>query len=381
VKILDFGLAKLTQAEPSGLATNLPTAAAVTEPGVVLGTLGYMSPEQVKGKSADARSDIFSFGAVLYEMLTGRRAFQGGSHAETRAAILQGDPPEPEDSAKAPLPGIERVLRRCLEKKPEQRFQSASDLAFALESASTTSGTVGAEPIGAGAPGRLSATGPLLWAVLGAVVSGSGVFLASGGVHRGPAVAPAPPVRFTIQPLAGTAFEGMLALSPDGRTLAFVASTADGRDLLFLRPLDSLEARPVPGTEGAAYPFWSPDGHALAFFAQEKLKRIDVSDGTPQTLCTTAGARGGSWGSAGTIVFSDETGAQMKMVSAAGGEPRPLPLLQSKRGESYRWPSFLPDGRHFLYFALSDDLAKTGVFWTSLDSKKAGFPSLAGFWG
>jgi Tol biopolymer transport system component len=390
VKLLDFGLAKTFErtldaagrgpaaAGQHPAAGNSLTAMAtvvgsspLTQEGTILGTIQYMAPEQLEGKETDARADVFALGAVLYEMATGRKAFSGASQASLIGAILHTEPAPL--SAVAPLtpPGLDRVVRRCLAKDPERRFQSARDVALELEESSRVTEI---SPARSSAPGRRIA-GLAGWAVAALLLAILlAVLLAPGRAGRPSAETR---LRFTISPPAGAAFEGMLALSPDGRTLAFVAATADGKDLLFFRPLDSLEARVLSGTEGAAYPFWSPDGKSLAFFAEEKLKRIDVSGGTPQTLCDAPGARGGSWGSSGEIVFAAETGAQMKVVSAGGGEPRLLAHLQSRRGESYRWPSFLPDGRHFLYFALSEDAARSGVYWGLLDSKETALLAVA----
>jgi hypothetical protein len=371
VKILDFGLARPTAVVSARDDTRSPTVTSHTEPGAVLGTVGYMSPEQVKGQPVDARSDIFSFGAVLYEMLAGRRAFQGGSHAETMAAILQSDPPEPEGSGKTMPPGLDRVLRRCLEKKPEQRFQSASDLAFALESASTVSGAAAPEPIAREEMVRHPrATAPLLWAVLGAIVSGAIVFLLMRPARRSDTAVPVPPVRFTIPPPEGAMMQGMPAISPDGGRLAFVATTSDGRDVLFLRALDALEVHPIEGTDGASFPFWSPDSRHVGFFARGKLKRVDAEGGRVQTLCDAASPRGGSWGSGGTILFSANAGGEIDRVPEGGGVPAALPTLVAKGSTTYRWPCFLPDGRHFIYFGFGE---KYGISVGSIDDAQTRF--------
>jgi len=370
VKILDFGLARPSAAATSPEDTRSPTVTSRTQPGTVLGTMGYMSPEQVRGEPVDARSDIFSFGAVFYEMLSGRRAFQGGSQAETMAAILQSDPPESDGSGKALPPGVDRVLRRCLEKKPEQRFQSASDLAFALDSLSAVSGPGEMQSIGGGSTTRHPwAARSFLWAALGAILSGVVVFLALGPARRSRPAVPTPPVRFTIAPPTGAMVQGMLALSPDGRRLAFVATTSDGRDLLFLRSLDALETHPVEGTEGASFPFWSPDSRSIAFFAHDKLKRFEAGGGSVQILCDAPTPRGGSWSTAGAILFSVNNGGELHRVSAGGGNPVALPALSAKGPyNSYRFPNFLPDGRHFVYFGSAGGFA---VFLGSLDSPGA----------
>jgi serine/threonine protein kinase len=366
VKLLDFGLAKvLAPAVPVEGLSSAPTFAKdLTQEGTILGTFQYMAPEQLEGKEADARTDIFAFGAVLYEMATGRTAFSGASRASLIGAILHTDPAPISSIQPMSPPALDRTIRRCLAKDPERRWQSARDVGLELEEVAKE-GTSGAA-----APSTVprAFSGLAGWGVAALLL------LALLGVVFGPWARREEPslgrLRFTIPPSSGAAFQGMLALSPDGRALAFVATASDGHDLLFLRRLDSLDARSLAGTEGAAYPFWSPDGKSLAFFAQGKLKRIDPAGGSPQTLCDVAGPRGGSWGSGGTIVFSADTGGQMKFVADAGGEPRSIGHLTSRSGEIYRWPSFLPDGRHFLYFVLAGAVDATGVFVASLDSKE-----------
>ncbi|MEP6995677.1 MAG: protein kinase, partial [Acidobacteriota bacterium] len=321
----------------------------------------YMAPEQLEGKDADARTDIFAFGAVLYEMATGNKAFSGATQASLISAILRDDPQPISELQPMTPPALERLVRRCLAKDPERRWQSSRDVALELEASVGTDASA-PEPSGR-RRARMAMAGwgvaaLLLLLLLAAVL----------GPWARRRTTAAPPVRFTILPATGSPVGGALALSPDGRSLAFVGTTADGRDLVFIRPLDSLEARVLNGTDEAAFPFWSPDGRALAFFARGKLKRIDAAGGAPQTLCDAPGARGGAW-SAGMIVFSSDVGGQMKIVSEAGGGARPLEQLISRNGEQYRWPNFLPDGRHFLYFAFGSDATRTGVFVTSLDSK------------
>ncbi len=369
VKLLDFGLAKLRQAESGPVASRLSALATedtpLTAEGTILGTLQYMAPEQLEGKEVDVRTDIFAFGAVLYEMATGREAFSGASQASLISAILR-DEPRPISQIEPLTPtALERVVRRCLAKDPERRWQSARDLALELEGV-TDAAPERAAGITTARASRWAAVG---WAV--AAVLLAALLVTVFGPWRGPHASPAPALRFTIPPPANSAFQGMLALSPDGRMLAFVATDPDGRDLLWMRALDSLEARAIEGTEGATFPFWSPDGRHVAFFAQGKLKRIDASGGSLQILCDAAGPRGGSWGSAGVIVFSANTGGEIERVAENGGRPTRLPHLTARPGmNTNRWPSFLPDGRHFLYFALGGDPKSPGIHVASLDSKE-----------
>ncbi len=367
VKILDFGLARPAGDDRASTSESSPTVSALTEPGTVLGTVGYMSPEQVRGLPLDARSDIFSFGAVLYEMLSGRRAFQRETAAETMTEILRGDPSELSETGRPVSSALGRIVRHCLEKRPESRFQSAPDLAFALESVSDRSGP--ADPVAAAAaPGgrarrRIRPLVGILAAALAAAALAALWAVRERAAPEGP-----PTLRFTIAPPANTSFAGMVALSPDGSRLVFAASKADGRTSLWIRPLDAIEPRALDGTDGASFPFWSPDGRWLAFFAQGKLKKVDVSGGTPQTLCDAPGGRGGTWSPGGTILFSAFAGGEIDRVSESGGIPSALPHLVSDGKQLYRWPSFLPDGRHFLYFVLSPDEKVRGIHAGAVDS-------------
>ena len=273
---------------------------------------------------------------------------------------MSTDPPPVSSLTPMAPPALDRVVRRCLAKDPDGRWQSARDLALELDEiarAPVTATPAGPRPRRRDFAGWIVAAG-LLLALLVALF---------GPWRRAPS-APAAPVRFTVSPPRDTAFQGMLALSPDGRRLAFVATTADGRDLLWTRALDSLESRALEGTDGANYPFWSPDGRFLAFFAGGKLKKIEATGGSPQTLCDAPAPRGGSWGSTGTIVFAANAGGQIERVAEAGGQATPLPHLTSKRDGDffYRWPSFLPDGNRFLYFTFA--AGRVGLSVASLDS-------------
>jgi eukaryotic-like serine/threonine-protein kinase len=368
VKLLDFGLARLT-APPSGVMSGLsmlpttPKGSDLTAEGTILGTLQYMAPEQLEGKEADGRTDIFALGCVLYEMVTSRKAFAATSQASLIGAILHKDP-EPISQFEPMTPrGLDRAVRRCLAKDPEARWQSARDLA--LELAEATRPEESAAPTSAR---RQPRSGTLGWAVAAALVLGLIGILAAPWRPRS-APPPATKLRFTIPPPPESSFQGMLALSPKGEALALVVMGSDGRDRLWIRSLDSLEARPLEGTEGAEYPFWSPDGRSLAFFAYDKLKRIEISGGSPRSLCDARTPRGGSWSSSGVILFSANVGSGIEVVSEAGGEPRSLAHLTTTRaGGAGRWPSFLPDGRHFLYQVVLADPKVAGLYVGSLDS-------------
>lgn len=382
VKILDFGLARM--AAPAGehvssLATETSAGRPLTAAGTVMGTVGYMSPEQVRGRDVDARTDIFSFGALLYEMLTGRRAFRGESAADTMSAILNLEPLELLQSGRGIPPALDRIVRHCLEKSPAARFQSAGDIAFALESITSDSSASEIPPSPSGPrSARRPASERLAWgaAVLAAAVAAVAVAAALRSGNR--AAALERPVRASIVLPEKTALRH-LVLSPDGRRLAFVARDAAGQSRLWIRRLDSADVEALPETEGATFPFWSPDGQFVAFFSAGKLKRMDASGGPPQVICDAPLSRGGAWGD-GVIVFAPTVDGGLFRVSPSGGAPSRLTSLDPARKEtSHRFPVFLPDGRRFLYLvadfatASRGDVPGMGIYVRSIDSKEERF--------
>ena len=349
IKLLDFGLAKqASEAEPDDL-----TIASVTMAGQITGTLQYMSPEQLQGKEADARSDIFAFGCVLYEMLSGAKAFAGSSTASVIAAILEREP-EPLKTT----PPLDRVIRTCLAKDPDKRFQNALDLKTALLWSTESSAVV----VGPAATSR----GRLGWiaaAVLALALGAAFIYF-----RRPAAVEPA--LRLSLTPENGSVISsgnaaGGLALSPDGRYAAYVASFG-GKTALWLRQLDGADSKPLPGTEGAAEPFWSPDSKSLGYFASGKLQRVDIAGGSaPQILCDAPNQTGAAWGPDGSIVMGNFSEG-LSRVSALGGTPTPLTSLDHKLAEdSHMDPQMLPGGR-FLYFARSSSAGGSGVYAASL---------------
>ena len=369
-KLLDFGLAKM---ETAGFAAGPDSAtklSAATRPGVVMGTVGYMSPEQVRGDIADHRSDIFSFGAVLYEMLGGKRAFAGDSSVETMTAILKAEPPEISPEAKIP-PGLDRIVRHCLEKNPDDRFQSARDLTFALGALSGSESTA-----------ALSAVRPqfrdrrLLWLLAGVAVL---AVAAAGFFASRPKVA-AERMEFSI-PVPGEVSH--LALSADGSMLAYVMPDEDsGEGILYVQHVGSPIAARLQGTEGAIYPFWSPDNAYVAFFAGTKMKKIPVSGGTPQVLASVLAARGGSWGKKNVIIYAPDAGGPLWRVDTDGTAAAPLTGSFKQASESsHRWPVFLPDGEHFVFwvgdFKERPDDPTTGVYLSSLAAKEKKLLALA----
>ena len=378
-KILDFGLAKKEPLRGRVESTATTEVSPQTLPGEVVGTAGYMSPEQACGDRVDFRSDQFSLGSVLYEMATGRRAFRGKTPIDTLAAILNQ---EPEPIAQI-QPGVPAPLRwtieRCLAKAPADRYQSTRDLARELTSLrdhlSEVSGS-GPEARSGEARSSLLRGRRLGWAVaalaLGAIAVAT-LLLRTREVRAGVSV------RFTIPPPLNTTFNfgsavpAPPALSPDGKRIAFGARDASGRTLLWVRPLDGLTARVLAGTEGATYPFWSPDSRAIGFFAHGKLMRIGVDGGPPQTLCNAPEGRGGSWSPGGVILFAPDPKGPISRVQATGGEVVAVTRLDPGRPNMlHRWPSFLPDGRHFLFLVHDTDapLRDQGIWIGSLDSRE-----------
>jgi len=363
VKLLDFGLAKVVApvSKQSSL-TALPTQMNLTQEGTILGTFQYMAPEQLEGREADARTDIFAFGCVVYEMATGKKAFSGATQASLISSILRDEPqPISRIQAMSP-PALDRIVKTCLAKDPEDRWQSAGDVAKELKWIGE--GSAGAIPsIIAGGRKRREV---LAWgiAVL-AVVLGALAVLVS---RRSPA--PEELMRFTIMPPSGQSFLGFTELSPDARRIAFLLQDEGGRNSIAVRSLDSLEMRRLPGTEDARGVFWSPDGREIAFFSEGKLKRIGADGGPVQTICESGGAFSGAWSRQGTILFTKEFGAPILAVPAAGGTPAPATALDPARGEvAHFHPAFLPDGRHFLFVARNIDPEKTSVMLASVGSK------------
>jgi len=379
VKILDFGLAKLTDAgNPELSQSNIPTRRVDTDSGRVMGTAGYMSPEQVKGRKTDHRSDIFSFGAIFYEMLSGRRAFHGESAAETMSAILKEDPPDLSETDQRVSPTLERIVHRCLEKNPEERFHSASDLAFALETVTNPSGVSDQNlPQTSSLPSGVRIGKLLPWLIAGflALALISTLLFALQYFRNLPLSRPAT-VRALIAPPdnAHLLYFNMMAVSPDGLRLAFVAIGANGTMSLWVLPFSAGTAQPLAGTEGASYPFWSPDSRFIGFFADGKLKKIDVAGGPSQTICNAPVPRGGTWNRDGVIVFAPDFTSGLSRVSAAGGLATPLPFDESVKEKVQHFPYFLPDGNHFLYRAgVTSAYARdevNGIYVGSLDSSE-----------
>jgi Tol biopolymer transport system component len=359
VKVLDFGLAKM-QTQAAAVGADAPTAVSVE--GTISGTLFYMAPEQLAGKTdVDSRADIFSFGCVLYEMLTGKRAFEGSNAASVIAAVMERPAPSVAEGAPASL---DRVLKRCLEKDRDERWQNARDLQWELAQTPAD----GTEAPRATKSARMLSMAAVLALLISAVLA---------FVHLREKPAQMPVVRATIQPPENATFgaaQGGIALpsvSPDGQRVTFAARVDDGRTQLWVRPLDSVTAQPLPGTDNASLPFWSPDGKSIGFFAGGKLNRIDANGGPVLALAdATSTPRGGSWSSQGVIVFAPRTAGVLSKVSAAGGAVSDAGTLGP--GETtQRWPWFLPDGRHFLFAAGVSGVSRKAICLGSLDSTES----------
>jgi serine/threonine protein kinase/Tol biopolymer transport system component len=382
-KLLDFGLAKplnATVASGTGRTSSASVfAAALTQTmpahspasplstaGAVIGTVQYMSPEQIQGVEADARSDIFSFGVMLFEMVTGKRTFEGKTQASIVGQILAVDPPSVSTLRPETPLGLDRVIRLCLDKDPDERIQSAHDLKLQLQAIAEA--PLAATQSSAVVSARRSF---LPWAAAGLLaIVAIGFALAYLQSLRVPQVSVhsyiLAPEKATFL-LTGNA-AGPPVLSPDGLRLAFVAKNADGKQMLWIRPLNSAVAQPMSGTEGATYPFWSADSRYVAFFDANKLNKLDASGGPPQALCDAPAGRGGTWGTTGTIVFAPDTNVGLARVDAAGGT-RVAVSTPDSRETSHRWPDFLPDGKHFIYFAHGGTNADSGIYVAALDSK------------
>ena len=381
-KLMDFGLARpaVKEASLATLTTASPTNSPVTQQGMIVGTFQYMSPEQVEGKDLDGRSDIFSLGAVLYEMLTGKKAFEGKSQLSVASAILEKEP-APINEAKPFTPAnLDHAVRRCLAKDPEERWQTARDLAMELK-------WIGES--GSGATARLEkakdAEAPVGKRVRNVGVAALWMLLIGTGVGlmrlfevwRGGSSSGTKGAMYFSATLPFPAHS--MAIAPNGHTVAVVGySEAERKNVIWLYEVGAQSAKILPDTEGANFPFWSPEGNTVAFFADGKLKRVDIAGGPPRVLCDAPSGRGGTWSQDGVILFtpSGQLGDGIHRIAANGGPESPVSLADVEHGENTRrWPQFLPDGRHYLYLAgsINGRTETDGVYVGALDSQERKF--------
>jgi Tol biopolymer transport system component len=367
VKLLDFGLAKaLAPENPADGLTSAPTTARdVTREGEIFGTLSYMAPEQLEGKKPDSRTDIFALGATLYEMATGRKAFPGTSQASVISAIMKEEPVPISGLESMTPPAFERVVRICLAKNPDDRWQSARDVGLQLRDMSAADARVSPQR-----PRKVRTALAAAALVLGA--TGLTALLS-----RRTQVA-VEPVLFSVAPPGRALFEShpgdtIFSVSPDGRNLAFAAKNDAGQRVLWVRPIQSLTARPLPGTEGAAAPFWSPDSRLLGYFAGGRLEKIDAAGGVPLRICEAPGLfLTGSWSRKGEILFAKLVDGAIHRVAAVGGAPVAAVAADAEHQEgSICMPRFLPDSRHFLYVGRSSNSAQTYVRLGDLETGKS----------
>jgi Tol biopolymer transport system component len=370
VKLLDFGLAKLAASGTAAMAASgsseareQATVAALTGAHTVVGTPQYMAPEQIEAREVDARTDIFAFGCVLYELLTGHRAFDGKTSSSVMAAVLASKPRPIEELVPLTPPALERIVSRCLAKDPDDRWQTARDVAAELQWVSQGGSKVGLPAV---VTGRRRVRERVAWAAC-ALATLAAIGFAVAWVRRAPQ--PLPVVRFALATPSSVQNPSPPVVSPDGRHIVFAADS-DGRRTIWIRPLDALEARSLPGTEGVLRPFWSPDSRFVAFMAGGKLKKVDIAGGPPQTICDAPNGADGSWSPEGVILLDGRTADPLWRVQAAGGVRQPVVLANGKAEGTpgAGWPEFLPDGKHFLYTQADGGSPEMTLMVGSIDS-------------
>ncbi len=374
-KLLDFGLAKSVAAPiaQSELSAGPTVASPLTARGAILGTFQYMAPEQIEGRAADRRTDLWALGCMLYEMLTARRAFEARSAASLIAAVLEHEPPPVSSRVPLVTPQLDHIVARCLAKDAERRWQSAADVAEELRWASrnlherTT------------APGRRSARHWLAWSLAGTALIAAVVLGIA--VARRPAAQNLQVFNAAVPMPRGAVFQffgdrgGPPVISPDGRSVAFVAADEHGTNRVFVHSLETAADRVLAGTDGGSFPFWSADSRSVGFFAERKMKRVNVLDGSVQTICDAAQGRGGTWSKDNVIVFEPDYQLGLFRVDASGGTPTPLTTIDTTKHTSHRWPYFLPDGRHVIYLAIRhgasrDESEANAIYLASVDGKE-----------
>jgi len=376
-KLMDFGLARSTgmaAASGSGISmaamTQSPTMAQpLTAEGTIVGTFQYMAPEQLEGKEADARSDVWALGCMLYEMATGQRPFEGKSQASLIGSIMNSTPPPISSASPLTPPALERLVRACMEKDPDERVQTAHDVRLQLQWISDAGSQAGVPaPVAA----RRRSRERLAWtsAISAAAVAAGALVIP----RLGPRPAPPQIMRFVVGAPSGAVIvndPAWITLSPDGRLLAFSATDTSGTPALWVRPLASLGAHKLEGTDNANFPFWSPDSRNIGFFADGKLKKVPAEGGTAEAVCSASDGRGGSWSKQGAIVFAPVASGPIARVSDDGGDVETLFTPDSSRKETgLRWPEFLPDGKHFLFVGLPSKEGNYNIYMGALDARQ-----------
>ncbi len=369
VKVLDFGLATGGGSGAPGSDPNLSHSPTMTHhatrAGVILGTAAYMSPEQARGRVVDRRTDIWSFGCVLYECLTGRALFQGETVSDLIARILEREPDWSALPANTP-PRVRELLKRCLRKDAKERLRDIGDARLELSEAFVPA--AGAS-VGAEAPLTRKSASKLPWIIAGAAIAIAASIFA---LRPAPKIPDAKTMRVSIPLPSGLEVSlevPDITISPDGRTIMFAAVDSSGTTRLYLRPLDSVTTRAIPGTEGAVIPFWAPDSRQIAFFSEGSLKRMALTDDRAQVICPAPSPRGGAWSPDDILVFAPLSSGALLQVSASGGTPTPATTLDASKGETaHRFPAFLPDGKHFLYVALPGTNARADTRVGTLDA-------------
>src|SRR5438093_323685 len=358
VKVLDFGLAKVREAEAqaSNLSNSPTLMTARSTPGIILGTAAYMSPEQAKGQEANRTSDVWAFGCVLYEMLTGRAPFEGETVSEVFAGILKGDPDWSRLPAETPE-NIRRLLRRSLQKERRLRLQHIGDARVEIEEPQPHTAAV--------SPRVIPRPRERAWMTAFVVAA---VLAVAMGIREFRGVPPAAEMRVEIS-TPPTSYPASIAISPDGNKIVFVAAS-EGQSKLWVRPLDSVAGRALPGTDGASFPFWSPDSQSIGFFAEGRLKRVDVDRGAFQILADAPAGRGGTWNRDGTIIFTPNVTQGIFRISATGGTASAVTRTETTKETSHRFPQFLPNGHHFVYYVLGTPESR-GVYAGDLDGSTA----------
>jgi Tol biopolymer transport system component/tRNA A-37 threonylcarbamoyl transferase component Bud32 len=370
-KLMDFGLARESDVGgPAGAALTVTKSQPLTAEGSIVGTFQYMAPERLEGKDADARSDVWALGCVLYEMATAKRAFEGKSQASLISAIMSSEPPALEQLAPLAPPALDRLVHACLAKDPDERVQTAHDVRLQLGWIAGDSSQAAIAKVPAAKPAR---SAQIAWAVAGVAVL-AGLAGATSPLWMRPAVGPGGVMRFsiaapehvTLDPRTGTS-----VISPDGKSIVFVATDSSGNTRLWLRPLDALGAQVLSGTDNATLPFWSPDSRMIGFFADGKVRKVPVGGGSVETICDATDGRAGTWSANGTILFAPVAAGPLQRVSADGGDPVVIARPDSVHGENaLRFPQFLPDGRHYLFVGLPPHRGQMDVFVGELGSDK-----------